>query len=104
VAELTQSVFHLATLEQWADAQARGFVAPPSLEAEGFIHCSTEEQLAGTIERHFAGVDQLCLLRLDTESFGEQLIWEESRPGQVYPHVYRAIRVDEILEVVPWAR
>lgn len=97
-------IFHLATLDQWAEAQTTGVVAPPSLEAEGFIHCSAEEQLAGTIDRHFGGVDQLALLRLDLASLGADLVWEESRPGQVYPHVYRAIRLDEILDVRPWHR
>ncbi|MDQ2648167.1 MAG: DUF952 domain-containing protein [Actinomycetota bacterium] len=97
-------VFHLATPEQWATAQTTGIIAPPSLELEGFVHCSTEEQLAGTIDRHFTGVDALALLRLDLTALGDDLRWDEVRPGQVYPHVYRAIRVDEVLDVRPWTR
>jgi uncharacterized protein (DUF952 family) len=98
------SIFHLATAQQWAEAQASGEVAPPSLEAEGFVHCSTEAQLAGTIDRHFAGVPGLVLLRLDQGSLAPDLRWEESRPGEVYPHVYRAIRLDEVVEARPWSR
>jgi uncharacterized protein (DUF952 family) len=99
-----QALWHLALPEEWATAQATGFVAPPSLDAEGFVHCSTEEQVDGTIARHFAGVDELVLLRVDHRDLGDSLRWEESRPGEPFPHVYRAIRVDEVTEVVAWHR
>jgi uncharacterized protein (DUF952 family) len=96
--------FHLATLEQWAEAQATGVVAPPSLQLEGFIHCSTEAQLPGTIDRHFAGVDELVLLRLDPARVADALQWDEVRSGERYAHVYRAVSLDEILEARPWRR
>ena len=97
-------IFHLATTDEWAVAQASGVVAPPSLATEGFVHCSTDDQLRSTIERHFAGVDELVLLRLDPASFADDLRWEESRPGETYPHVYRGIALGEVLEVIPWRR
>lgn len=98
------SIYHLATPAEWAAARASGSVAPASLAAEGFVHCSTEAQVAGTIDAHFAGVDELVLLRVDVERLGEALRWEEGRPGETFPHVYRALSVDEVLEVVPWRR
>jgi uncharacterized protein (DUF952 family) len=97
-------LFHLATPTAWAAAQITGEVAPPSLATEGFVHCSTRAQLGGTIERHFSGVEELVLLRLDAAAIEAALRWEESRPGELYPHVYRPIAVDEVLEVVPWRR
>ena len=45
------------------------------------MHCSTEAQLEDTIQRHFAGVDELVLLRLHAADLGDALRWEESRPG-----------------------
>ncbi len=97
------AVFHLTTPEDWDAAQSSGLVTPPSLAQEGFIHCSTSEQLDGTIERHFAGTDELRLLELDPALDGE-LRWEESRPGQVYPHLYRPLAVTEVVRVVTWRR
>jgi uncharacterized protein (DUF952 family) len=97
-------IIHLATVEEWAEAQARGNVAPASLAAEGFIHCSRPDQVAATIDRHFGGVDELVLLHLDPEAFGDDLRWEESRPGEDFPHVYRPIRLDEVQAVEPWSR
>lgn len=95
-------IFHLATPIAWATARELGSVAPPSLATEGFVHCSTREQLAGTIARHFAGVDELVLLRLHEDRLGPDLRWEESRPGERYPHLYRAIALDEVAEAIPW--
>jgi uncharacterized protein (DUF952 family) len=97
-------IFHLATPEEWATAQATGTVAPPSLTAEGFVHCSTEAQLHDTIARHFVGVDALVLLRLHADELGEALRWEENRPGEIFPHVYRAITIDEVAEAIAWRR
>lgn len=97
-------IFHLATPEEWATARATGAVAPPSLATEGFVHCSTADQIDGTIARHFAGVDALVLLRLRLDDEGGTLRWEQSRPGEAFPHVHRAIRLDEVIEAVPWHR
>jgi uncharacterized protein (DUF952 family) len=97
-------VFHLATPQEWDAARASGSVAPPSLATEGFVHCSTGDQIEDTIARHFAGVDELVLLRLRVQGLGEALRWEETRPGEAFPHVYRAIGVDEVVDAVPWYR
>jgi len=97
-------IFHLATPDEWTVATATGEVAPPSLGTEGFVHCSTEEQVASTIERHFGGATELLVLRIDLARVAPDLRWEESRPGETYPHVYRAIAIDEVLEVIPWRR
>ena len=96
------TIYHLATLAEWAEAQERGSVAPASLAVEGFIHCSTPSQLAATIERHYANASELAVLYLDPITLGDALVWEEGRPGEVYPHVYREISVDEVVEVVLW--
>lgn len=101
---MSAEVFHLATPEAWRAAQAAGELRPPGLADEGFVHCSTRAQLVGTIQRHFAGVDELVLLRLDARSLGGDLRWEESRPGERFPHVYRAIAVSEVVAAVPWQR
>jgi uncharacterized protein (DUF952 family) len=95
---------HLATPEQWAEAQASGEVAPPSLATEGFIHCSTGAQLAATIERHYPHQDELVLLRLDPDAVADALRWEEGRPGELFPHVYRALRPSDIATAIPWRR
>ena len=97
-------IFHLATPAEWEAALESGLVTPPSLTSEGFVHCSTQEQLASTIDRHFTQAEELRVLRLAIDPVDPDVRWEESRPGETYPHVYRAIAVDEVLEVIPWRR
>lgn len=99
-----QVVYHLATPAEWERARARARLVPASFDHEGFVHCSTPEQLARTIQRHFDGVDELALLRLDTAALGDDLHWEESRPHEVYPHLYRPLFLDDVVEVVWWRR
>lgn len=97
-------IFHLTTPEAWARAQTEGQVVPPGFADEGFVHCSTPEQLDGTIERHFEGVDELVLLRMDPHALGEDLRWEPSRDGQLFPHLYRPVSLSDVVEVVEWRR
>jgi uncharacterized protein (DUF952 family) len=99
-----EAVYHLATPDEWAAAEASGRVTPASLATEGFVHCSTAAQVTGTIERHFAGVDELRLLRVDVAAVSADLRWEESRPGEVYPHLYRPLARREVTQVITWRR
>lgn len=98
------AVFHLIDPDDWERARATGQVVPATFATEGFVHCSTHEQVAGTIARHFDGVDALHLLRLDEDALGADLRWDEVRHGERYPHLYRPIEVGEVLEVIPWRR
>lgn len=97
-------ILHLATPAQWASAQTSGWVTPPSLASEGFVHCSTPAQVEGTIARHFAELDELVLLRLHHDQLAADLRWEEGRGGETYPHVYRPIALSEVAEAIPWHR
>ena len=98
------AIFHIATPAEWSTAELIGEIDPPSLITEGFVHCSTEEQLPATIERHFARQDELVLLRLRDDAIADHLRWEESLPGETFPHVYRALRLDDVAEVRHWRR
>lgn len=100
----TVDVVHLTNPAAWAEAQATGRLAPPSLATEGFVHCSTAEQVPGTIERHYGTAAELLLLHLDEARLGADLRWEESRPGEVYPHLYRALAPEDVVRVEHWTR
>lgn len=70
--------------------------APVDL-ADGFIHFSTAAQVRETAAKHFAGASGLVLARLESDRLGDALIWEPSRGGALFPHLYRALRRDDIL-------
>ena len=93
-------IVHIATPSEWEAAQQTGLIAPPSLATEGFVHCSTREQVTGTLAGHFGDVGVVFLLTLDAAAVGADLRWEESVPGEPpFPHVYAPIPVDSVTAV-----
>jgi uncharacterized protein (DUF952 family) len=97
------TVCHLARSVEWAGYQQSGLISPPSLRSEGFVHCSTLEQSTTTIDRYFVGVDDLLIVTLDVAALGPGLRWEESHPGEWFPHVYGPIPMAAVIEVTPVA-
>ena len=86
---------------EWAQLQADGSTqgAPVDL-ADGFVHFSTAAQLGTTLSRHFATEGELVLLACDDAGFSDDLRWEPSRGGDLFPHLYRPLRLDDIA----WSR
>lgn len=70
---------------------------------DGFIHLSTVEQLAGTLEKHYAGRTGLVGARCDPASLGDALRWEPSRGGALFPHLYRPLTLKDVDLLVPHA-
>ena len=92
-------ILHIATPADWTAAQQAGEVTPPSLATEGFVHCSTRAQLPSTLSRHFRGAGPLVLLVLDADAIAADLRWDESYPGERFPHVYTPIPVAAVVAV-----
>ena len=87
---------------EWDDLCAKGesFGAPVDL-ADGFIHFSTAAQAAETAARHFAGVEGLILAAFEADSLGPALIWEPSRGGALFPHLYAPLRLADVIWHAP---
>jgi len=74
--------------------------APVDL-ADGFIHFSTAEQIPGTAGKHFAGAEGLMLAAVEADGLGTALIWEPSRGGALFPHLYRDLRIADLEWIRP---
>ncbi|MCF2530928.1 DUF952 domain-containing protein [Yinghuangia soli] len=82
-------IYKLLTGEEWESAEAEGVFAGSAADrADGYIHFSTAAQVAETARRHFAGVPGLTLLAVDAGALGDDLRWEPSRGGDLFPHLY----------------
>lgn len=68
--------------------------------ADGYVHFSTAAQVAETAAKHFAGETGLMLLAVETGGLGGALRWEVSRGGAEFPHLYRRLRLTDVI----WAR
>lgn len=82
----------LAALER--DARFAG--APVDL-ADGYIHLSTATQLTATVDKHFAGQDDLHIAAVDLDAYGDRVRWEEAREGQLFPHLYEPLLLETVV-------
>jgi uncharacterized protein (DUF952 family) len=95
-------IVHVTTRVAWEAAVGAGTAyAHPSLDVEGFIHCSTDAQLPGTLHRYFTDTDRATLVALviDPASLGDTLRWEPSTGGENFPHVYGPIPLSAVVDV-----
>ena len=66
-------------------------------QQDGYIHLSTADQLAETLDKHFAGRTDLAIVAVDLDGLGEQIRWEPSRGGQLFPHLYGPMTLDTVV-------
>lgn len=93
-------IIKLLRAGEWAQFQADGVFAGSADDLrDGYIHISTPAQAPGTLAKWFAGEAGVVALTLDADALGDALKWEESRGGQLFPHLYRPLRLDEVLEM-----
>ena len=98
-----EHVFHLARRTAWEAAQRTGsYRGSDDDRRDGFLHFSTAAQIVESARRHRAGEPDLLLLRVRTADLGDELRWEPSRGGALFPHLYGELpvtavdRVDEL--------
>ena len=91
-------IFKIFRRAEWDAFRAAGETAGAPVDlADGFIHFSTAAQVAETAAKHFAAESDLVLVALDSETLGPALRWEPSRGGQLFTHLYRALRLSDLV-------
>ncbi len=92
------AIFKVFRPEEWAAFDATGQTpgAPIDIQ-DGFVHFSTASQLRGTLALHFADAPELKLLACDDAVMAPHLLWEPSRGGQLFPHLYRELLATDVL-------
>ena len=91
-------IYKIFRADEWDTLVDKGmtFGTPVDL-ADGYIHFSTAEQVAATAEKYFAGEENLVLAAVDAEDFGDAMQWEEARGGDLFPHLYRKLRLCDVM-------
>lgn len=94
-------IYKIFRADEWAKLQADGVSDGAPIDiADGYVHFSTAEQAEETAAKHFAGVGDLTLLACDADAMGDDLKWEVSRGDALFPHLYRQIRMSDVV----WSR
>ena len=97
-------IYKIATEAAFAPYRAApAFPGMPIDAADGHMHFSTAAQLPETLRLHFAGQSDLVLLAVRTADLAQLLVWEPSRGGQLFPHLYADLPTTAIVWEAPLA-
>jgi uncharacterized protein (DUF952 family) len=92
-------VYKICSSMEWAQAKAAGTFTGSAVDlADGFIHLSDASQVRETARRYFATGDDWVLVAFDDAAL-EGLIYEPSRGGAMFPHVFAPIATKTALAV-----
>ena len=102
-------IYHITSRRAWEQAQANGEYRAESLQTEGFIHCSTLNQVLPVANNFYKGQSGLLLLEIEPALLSADLKWEPPSGGapppgvpvgDLFPHIFGAINLDAVLQVV----
>ena len=95
---LTMLIYKIFRRPEWEHLRDRGETlgAPVDL-TDGYIHFSASPQLAETAAKWFADQSDLVLLAVEADNLGDDLRWEPSRGGALFPHLYRPLRLTDVI-------
>ncbi|NHC37813.1 DUF952 domain-containing protein [Scytonema millei] len=103
-ATATQLILHITQRSQWEQARRDGIYRGDTLDTEGFIHCSTLAQIVQVANKFFFQHQELIVLCIDPQRVLVEIKYEESEPGEQYPHIYGLLNIDAVIKVIEFAR
>ncbi len=101
-------ILHITSKQEWLEAQTRGAYIAPSLQTEGFIHCSTEKQVLHVANAFYRGRSDLVLLVIDESKLASELKWEAPAGppakgisvSDSFPHVFGPISLAAVAQAL----
>ncbi|MFB0557762.1 MAG: DUF952 domain-containing protein [Candidatus Bathyarchaeia archaeon] len=95
------TIYHIAYREDWNRALVDGVYRVETLESQGFIHMSKENQVNQVANSIFKGEKDLLLLHIDYEKVKDKVRWEGKQDyGEDFPHLYGPLPLDVVVKVV----
>jgi uncharacterized protein (DUF952 family) len=97
-------LFHITSRAQWDRARFAGAYRSESLDTEGFIHCSTREQVLGVANARFRDQSNLVLLCIDSSRVQAPIQFDATETGERFPHIYGPLNADAVTRSVSLMR
>lgn len=96
-------VLHVTTPETWERARGAGVLPrgtePAAADDGSFLHCCYEDQLAGVLERFYAGTDgPLVVLEVDVEGLDVRVEAAADGAGD-FPHLHADLPVEHVADL-----
>lgn len=98
-------LIHCLTMDSWEIYKNQPFYRHPTLESQGFIHCSTAESFRFVAPSFREETAPLCFLVIDEDKVTAPVKWEDLYDcGINYPHIYGPLNIDAVQAVVPYLK
>lgn len=91
-------ILHICQRKAWQEAKAQGVYRAPSLDSEGFIHCSRVDQILEVANVFYRDVPDLVVLWIDPYKIRSEIRWE-AVGEESFPHIYGPVEIDAVIEV-----
>jgi uncharacterized protein (DUF952 family) len=93
-------IYKIISRQEWVAAQSSGQFDGSDIDRrDGYIHFSTAKQVRETALLHFRGKPDLIVLEVPSEALGAAIVWEPSRGGDLFPHLYGPLALDLVAAV-----
>ena len=90
-------IYKIIDKDEWQKAKDKNSYTGSSKDLkDGFIHFSGEEQVEETLNKFYQNQANLILLKVDTLKL-EHLIWEQASDGNMFPHLYSALELSNVI-------
>ncbi len=97
--EVNSFVYRVLYPEEWVDFKKKKVFYGNDLDQKsGYIHLSNKEQLKKTINIYFKK-KKIVILKIETKMLKKKLLWEISRGGQKFPHLYGRLNLESVVKV-----
>lgn len=93
-------IYHITSKEEWLNQSPPGTYTPANFLNDGFIHCSTRDQVLPVADRFYHGQPGLVILEIDPSKLGQHIVYENLEGGsELFPHIYSALPVSAVEKV-----
>jgi len=91
-------IYHFVPRSDWQAQAADPYFVTSSLARQGFIHCSTKEQVVDVANRLYRGRNDLMLLEITESKVSAPIKYENLEGGEkLFPHIYGKLNKEAIV-------
>ena len=97
------NILHITTRREWHRSQVTGCYESDTLRSQGFIHCSTADQVIGVANSYdlFRGQTDLVILCIDADRVLPEIRYENLQGGEeLFPHIYGSLNLNAVTQVL----
>jgi len=98
-------LYHITDQSQWENYSSETYYLPSAYFSDGFIHCSTAEQVLVVAAKYYADTPQLLLLKIDGECLTSEIKFENLEGNEeCFPHIYGPLEKKAILGITTFGK